>query len=112
MMKHNATYAMVLDSFNVDFEQTKVDVTKTSTGSKSREAFYDIVSNMGFSLYNKDSLIDHQQVSSERYHSSRNVVSGLLAAGPNVVIQRNDAWVVTERNLRNYLTYMLKMFKE
>ncbi len=67
---------------------------------------------MGFSLYNKDSLIDHQQVSSRRYHSSRNVVSGLLAAGHNVVIQRKDAWEVTERNLRNYLTDVLKMFEE
>ena len=112
MAKHNTTYAIVLDSFNVDFHQTRVDVTKSSNGSKAREAFYDIVSNLGFSLYSKDSLINHQQVSSERYHSSRNVVSGLLAAGPNVVVQRSDAWVVTERNLRNYLTYILKMFKE
>lgn len=112
MIKQNATYAMVIDSFNVDFNQTRVEVTKTSSGSKDREAFYDIVSTLSFSLYNKDSLIDNQLVNSNRYHSSRKVVSGLLAAGPNVVIQRKDAWEVTERNLRNYLTNVLKMFKE
>ena len=112
MAEHNATYAIVVDSFDVDFRQTRVEVTRSSTGSKQREAFYDIVSDMGFSFYSKDSLIAHQQVSSRRYHSSRYVESGLLAAGPNVVIQRKDAWEVTERNLRNYLTDILKLFRE
>jgi hypothetical protein len=112
MLKHNATHALVLNSFKVDFEQTEVETTRTSSGNKSKEAFYDIVSNMEFSVFSQDSLLDTQAVLSRQYHSSRSVVSGLLAAGPNVVVQRKDAWAITERNLKNYLSYFSKMLRE
>ncbi|HEX8333218.1 MAG TPA: hypothetical protein VF622_11375 [Segetibacter sp.] len=112
MIKHNATHAIVLNSFNVDFQQTEVETTRSPSGGKSKEAFYDIVSDMEFSVYEKDSLIDKQSVLSRQNHSSRPVVSGLLAAGPNVVVQRKDAWMITERNLKNYLSYFSKMMRE
>jgi hypothetical protein len=112
IMKHNATHTIILNSFKVDFEQTEVETTRSSSGSKSKEAFYDIVSDMEFSVYSKDSLVDTQTVLSRQNHSSRSVVSGLLAAGPNVVVQRKDAWMITERNLKNYLSYFSKMLRE
>jgi hypothetical protein len=107
--KHNATHAIVLNTFKVEFDQTGVETTRSSSGSKSKEAFYDIVSDIEFSVYTKDSLVDTQAVQSRQNHSSRSVVSGLLAAGPNVVVQRKDAWMITERNLKSYLSYLSKM---
>jgi hypothetical protein len=110
--KHNATHAIVLNTFKVEFDQTGVETTRSSSGSKSKEAFYDIVSDIEFSVYTKDSLVDTQAVQSRQNHSSRSVVSGLLAAGPNVVVQRKDAWMITERNLKSYLSYLSKMIWE
>ena len=102
---HKATHAISLTSFDVFFEQTHVDVTKESNGNKSREAYYDIVSDISYSLYDKASLIKRRDLHQQRYHSSRNVVSGLLAAGPNVVSKREDAYRMTMQIWQEYLNY-------
>lgn len=102
MTLHNATHCIVIDSFDVRFQQTDVNVTKSGT-SKSREAFYDIISEIGFSFFNEQGLYKHLLMKEQRYHSSRNVISGLLAAGPNIVAQRKDAYGVTFENTIKYL---------
>ncbi|MDB5222337.1 MAG: hypothetical protein JWN83_1004 [Chitinophagaceae bacterium] len=102
MKEHNATHAIVVDSFNVFFDQRDVEVTKTESG-KNREAFYDIVSEIDFSFYNSQSLFKKSLMVNRRHYDSRTVISGFLAAGPNVVSQKKDAWKFTKDNLMNYL---------
>lgn len=102
MKKHNATHAIVIDSFDVFFDQTHTDVTKTAAG-KDREAYYDIVSEIDFSFYDNQTLFKQLFMKKRRSHSSRSVVSGLLAAGPNIVSQRKDAWNITNDNVMDYL---------
>ena len=92
--EHKATHAINVSNFDVSFEQTRVEVTKDNSGSKSREAYYDIVADISYSFYAHDSLIKQRDLHQSRFHSSRSVASGLLAAGPNIVVQRDDAIVL------------------
>ncbi|MBK6936254.1 MAG: hypothetical protein IPH18_04715 [Chitinophagaceae bacterium] len=103
--KFNATHAIVISSFDTYFSQTHVEVTKSYEGKKNREAFYDIVSDIGYMLYAKDTLLRKDKKMLRRFHSSRSVLSGLLAAGPNVVVQRKDAEQIAMDNIHKYISY-------
>jgi len=89
LAKQQASHGIFITKFNAYFDQTHVEVTKTDTG-KEREAFYDIVVEIGYSLRSIGQQFDTVIVA-RRYHSSRSVLSGLLAAGPNIVSNRADA---------------------
>lgn len=102
---HKATHAIVVNSFDVSFYQTHVDVTKDNNGTKNRQAFYDILADIGYSFYAADSLIREKNIHLSRFHSSRSVASGLLAAGPNVVVQKDDAYRIVLDNMQEYLNY-------
>lgn len=102
---HKASHAISVTYFDVSFEQTRVDVTKEGNGSKNREAFYDIVADISYSFYAHDSLIKQRDLHQSRFHSSRSVVSGLLAAGPNVVSQKDDAYRIVQESWQQYLNY-------
>ena len=102
---HKATHAITVSNFDVAFEQTRVDVTKDNSGSKSRQAYYDIVADISYSFYAHNSLIKQRDLHQSRYHSSRSVASGLLAAGPNVVAQRDDAYRIVMEIWQGYLNY-------
>jgi len=103
--EHKATHAINVSNFDVSFEQTRVDVTKENNGSKSREAYYDIVADISYSFYAHDSLIKQRDLHQSRFHSSRSVASGLLAAGPNIVVQRADAYRIVMDSWQQYLNY-------
>jgi hypothetical protein len=103
--RHNATHAIAVSSFDVYFDQTRVDVTKDGSGTKHREAYYDIVTDISYSFYSADSLIRKKDLHQSKFHSSRSVASGLLAAGPNVVAQKDDAFRIAQDNLQEYLNY-------
>ena len=104
LAQKNATHAIVITAFDVYFSQTHVEVTKDENSkTKSRRAFYDIVSDIHFSFYNSDSVVKKMELLMSRYHSSRSVASGLLSVGPNVVVQENDARSISLDNLQQYL---------
>lgn len=103
--KYDATHAIVVSSFDTYFTQTHVDVTKNYDGKKSREAFYDIVSDIGYMLFAKDTLLRKDKILLSRFHSSRSVISGLLAAGPNIVVQKEDAEQISLDNIKKYISY-------
>jgi len=98
----HATHGIFITSFNAYFDQTHVEVTKTENG-KDREAFYDIVVEMKYSLRGIDGLSLDTLVSVRKFHSSRSVLSGLLAAGPSIVSNHNDALEGVYVNVDQYL---------
>lgn len=102
---HKASHAISVSYFDVSFEQTRVDVTKDNGGSKSREAYYDIVADISYSFYAHDSLIRQRDLHQSRFHSSRSVASGLLAAGPNIVVKKDDAYQIVMEIWQEYLNY-------
>jgi hypothetical protein len=103
MEKKGATHAVVITGFDVDFEQTKVEVTKQNDGNKSRRAFYDINSTMHFVIYASHSILKDLKLKKNSYYGSRSVVSGFFAAGPSVIAQSEDAWQITHSNLKIFL---------
>jgi hypothetical protein len=103
MAKHHATHAIVIDSFNVYFNLRDVEVTKSQNGAKSKEAYYDINSDIHFLFYTGHSLFKELMMTKKWQHSARPVLSGMLAAGPNVVVQKKDAWKISAANLYDYL---------
>jgi len=103
LSQNKATHAIVLNSFDVLFYQTHVDVNRNTDGSKNRVAYYNIESNLNYSFYSADSLIKTKDIHQSRFHSSRSVASGLLAAGPNIVVQKDDAYRIARDNWQEYL---------
>jgi len=89
MAQRNATHAILITSFDAYFEQTRVEVTKDENG-KSKLAYYDLVVDIGYIMQNQDRIISDVPVSMRKFHSSRSVMSGLLAAGPNIVSNTDD----------------------
>ena len=105
--RYNATHAIAVSSFNVFFEQTHVEVTKDDDKSKSREAFYDIEADIKYLLYSADKLIWEKDLKLSRFHSSRSVISGILAAGPNIVVRKEDAYRIVQENWQQYLNHII-----
>jgi tRNA splicing ligase len=105
-MKENlASHAIVIRSFDVFFNQTHVDVVKNDQGNKNRTAYYDIVADIGYSFYSAGTLLKETDIHKSRFHSSRSVISGILAAGPNIVVKRDDAMRIMLENGHDYLNY-------
>lgn len=105
MKENQASHAIIIHSFDVSFNQTHVDVVKTDQGSKNRTAYYDIVAEISYSFYSSGALLRDMPIHKSRFHSSRSVISGLLAAGPNIVAQRKDALDIILENGQEYLNY-------
>ena len=102
MEKHGASHAIVIKEMDIYFDQTDVEVTKTGTG-KEREAFYDICSNIKYELYDRTQRLESSPIFLRRQHSSRQVISGLLAAGPSIAKNRDDFYSMAIENKDRFL---------
>jgi len=109
MKQHKASHAIVITDLDVHFEQTRVDVSGPK-GDKEREAYYDIVSVIQYTLFDQSGIVKAIPIRRSRYHSHRSVVSGLLAAGPNVVPNNHDALSIVQDNGFEYLNQFLPMW--
>gem|GEM_PF-1863135 len=98
----NATHVIFLNHYNVEFIQTDVVVSRSESG-KSKEAFYDIRNEMTFQVYDMFGELKEHPLQTQETHSSRSVLSGLLAAGPNVVKNRDDALAVSRKTMKEFL---------
>lgn len=104
---HGATHGVIINHFDAYFVQTEVIVTETDDG-KDREAFYDIVVDIGYSMMDRDNNRLDTIISARRQHSSRSVLSGLLAAGPSIVDNPEDALEGVHANVEMYLRCFFK----
>ncbi len=107
MAQHGASHAVVIREMDIYFDQTNVEVTKTESG-KNREAFYDICSNIRYELYDSTRLLEATPMFLRKHHSSRQVLSGLLAAGPGIAKNKDDIYEMAVENkdrfMRKYFT--------
>jgi len=91
MASHQATKAIVLFDFNAWFEQTKVEVEGTK-GSKTRTAFYDICAKADYIIYDTNGVIAEVSPFHRHFFTDREVMSGLLAAGPDIVGKKKHVY--------------------
>lgn len=102
MSNHNASTAIVIKKLDVHFNQTGVVVTGVKN-DKTRTASYDICAVITYILYNSETKLKEVEISICEYYTDRIVTSGLLAAGPDVVVKRKDAFKIIAKNAEKYL---------
>jgi hypothetical protein len=102
LKRNDATHAILINFFKAYFDKTNVE-TYDNDGVKTREAFYDIVVEIGYSLRSLSGLRLDTLIRVRKFHGSRAVLIGLLAFGPNVVANKEEA---AEGVLANVEMYM------
>ena len=98
LQKHNCTSAIIISKLNVYFEQNGVEVTKNSDGSKTREAFYDICSDVRYLYYVNNATPEVLDRKNCKFFTKRSVASGMLAAGPDIVGKSKYAFIAIRLN--------------
>ena len=104
MRNNGATKAIIIRNIDVHFEQTGVEVTGTKN-NKTRTASFDICANVLYEFYTTATKISSERPYCE-FYTKRSVISGLLAAGPDVVGKKKDAFKMMEINARHYISEM------
>ena len=103
LMIHNgASKAIVITYLDAYFVQTHVNVVKEADG-KDRTAYYDICSVVTYRLYDTAKKFEDAQIRNCEFFTSRNVVSGLFAAGPDVVGKKKHVFEMIRKNALEYL---------
>jgi hypothetical protein len=102
MLQNNSSGAIVIKNLNVFFEQTGVEVTKEIDGKK-REASYNICADISYKAYSRGSAPETSNIHICEFFTKRSVVSGFLAAGPDIVGKSKYTFPIVQRNAVSYL---------
>ena len=102
MTKHYATRAIVIKKVNAFFNQTDVEVQKEEDGKK-RTASYDICAVVNYVYYSKTIKDKESETLQCEFFTTRNVMSGFLAAGPDIVGKSKHAHKIMKKNAEQYL---------
>ena len=103
MNAYQANAVIVIKKVDVFFDQTGVEVTKEKDGSKTREASYDICSEVDYIIYEANNEPRHALSRICESFGTRNVMSGLFAAGPDIVANRKQAYVMIGKNAKKLM---------
>lgn len=102
LQKNKPAKTIIIKAFDVWFDQTGVDVTEEN-GSKTRTAHFDLCSNVTYSLLNGENLQDEKEIKYREYFTHRNVASGFLSVGPDIVGKRKDAVLLMKNNAAAFM---------
>ena len=102
---HNASGAIVIRSLNAFFENVDVTVEEDKDG-KSKTASFDICSSAIYQFYSKDKLERESEITTRDPFSSRPVISGFFAAGPDVVGKRKHVIKIMKENAGKYIAQL------
>jgi hypothetical protein len=102
MDQFHATYAIVITFLDAYFHQTEVVITKTGDG-KEREAFYDIIVSIHYLFSDEKGYSRNIEKHLVRPHSSRSVISGFFALGPNIVKNSKEVFEMANDNLVEFV---------
>lgn len=101
LRQRNAVYAVVIKELDVHFEQRDVEVTKDEAGTH-RNANYDIYSVVQYDYYDTVHLLKSAVVTVFHHFSTRSVISGFFAAGPDITSNREAAFAMLRENAAEY----------
>ncbi len=102
MLHNSASKAIVIMKLDAFFNQTGVEVTKDSDG-KSRVASYDLCATINYRLYQSGTNASDAKISTCEFFTNRSVVSGLFAAGPDIVGKKKHVFKIVRKNAEEYL---------
>ncbi len=99
--KYSAAKAIVIYNIDVYFEQKNVEVLKDDAGTH-RNATYDLDAVVDYSFYNNRGIPIKNSVRVFHFFVTRSVMSGLFAAGPNIVSNKDAAINILRENVSEY----------
>ena len=97
LQQYNARIIVQLKSYDAGFNQDRVEKTKTSSGGTEKIAYYSVFFETEASIYQNNEWID-KTIQVSRPHSSREVLSALLARGPGYESNKKDIEEMMKEN--------------
>jgi len=111
MAQHNAARAIVIKKVNAYFNQTGVEVVKEADG-KQRTASYDICAAVNYTYYSIKTKPKESETIQCEFFTTRGVMSGLFAAGPDIVGKSKHAHKIIAQNADQYLREINSLLSE
>ena len=100
--KYDSTIFFILKNCEAGFRQGDVTKVKNDDGkTTSKLAEYSVFFDTDWIII-QDNTITEQPVAASRYHSTRSVVSGLLARGPGFQANKEDILLMAQANAQNF----------
>jgi hypothetical protein len=103
LILYKASFAIIIKNLDAFFEQTSVNVTKDYDGSKSRAASYDICAAINYAFYKTGDAPYYSDTKNCEHFTTRHVMSGLLAGGPDIIGKSEHAFKITVKNAVQYI---------
>lgn len=94
---YKSSIILILKDCSAGFRQGDINKTKDQNGNTSKTAEYDVFFDTDWMIIT-DSTIHERTISASKYHSSRNVLSGLLARGPGFEANKEDILAMAKQN--------------
>jgi len=101
LRRYRADLAFGIADFRPEVVQGEVTTTKNDDNSKSKRAKYSMTASGTLRIYNSSALLKTFPFSESEFLQDRAVMSGLFAAGPSLVKNRETALEVTDRAARH-----------
>lgn len=100
MERYKANIIILLQNYEGGFSQDEIQRSRNTDGSVSKQATYSVFFNTNMTIIQGDQLY-RKSITASKYHSQRQVLSGLLARGPGYEANKKDIAAMAERNASN-----------
>jgi hypothetical protein len=107
LRQHDAAAAIAILNIAPEFEQKEVNVERASDGSKKRTARYDLCSSVIYMLITRNGSTNEREERNCEFFTERTVMSGLLAAGPDLVGKSKWVYRSVGKNVTDYFEYII-----
>jgi len=105
-VQQQADFVMAILNVEAEFVKTEVEVERQDDGSKKRTARYDLCTTINYLLAGKNSTYIERKEMVCEFFTERTVMSGLLAAGPDLVGKHKWVFRAARKNAAAYFDYI------
>ncbi len=100
MERYKANIILLLQNYEGGFSQDEIQRSRNTDGSVNKQATYSVFFNTNMTIIQGDQLY-RKRITASKYHSQRQVLSGLLARGPGYEANKKDIAAMAQRNASN-----------
>jgi len=106
MDRYKANIIILLQNYEGGFSQDEIQRSRNNDGSVDKRATYSVFFNTNLTIIQGDQIF-RKRITASKYHSQRQVLSGLLARGPGYEANKKDIAAMAERNA-SYVTGLFR----
>lgn len=107
MEQYKANIIILLQNYEGGFSQDEIQRSRNTDGSVDKQATYSVFFNTNLTIIQGDQLY-RKRITASKYHSQRQVLSGLLARGPGYEANKKDIAAMADRNA----SYVSGLFRD